>query len=36
MGYRISVYVLTVRSYLVWMNGRTRTDEEEEVGMNVL
>lgn len=35
MEYRISVYVLTVRSYLAWRNGVTRADEEEEVGMIV-
>ncbi|KAH0357996.1 hypothetical protein KCU83_g541, partial [Aureobasidium melanogenum] len=32
----MSVSVLTVRSYLVWRNGVTRADEEEEVGMIVL
>jgi len=36
MKCRISVYVLTVRSYLVWRNDRARRDEEEEVGMIVL
>lgn len=35
MEYRISVYILTVGSYLVWRNGLTRADEEEEVGMIV-